>query len=165
MLFRSVKVETLFPVDCGQRQSDYHACNQRVCALLKFRLFVYRSDCPQVAFWRDRMIQANPRGAVHRMSRPNCSASLRGDAGMQQASDICTALTSILPRHRERFKKNLEVEVERWRLRQFGPRNFVSGDFHDANAIALTEMKQRRSFFQNVRANHQITNREGFVVR
>ncbi|MDG2221989.1 MAG: hypothetical protein P8L85_11445 [Rubripirellula sp.] len=134
-----VQVESLFALDSDVHPSKYHVCNKRVLGLLTFRLFVFRSDCSSAAFWCERMGNANPEGKVHRLARPRCFGAGDCDRGMQQATDIHRALVLILPEHRALLNANLEVELDRLRLRQFASQQIVSAETLKSHSIAMAE--------------------------
>ena len=143
-----VQVESLFALDAGAHPSNYDACNERVLGLLGFRLFVFRNDCPNADFWRERMVKANPHAKVHRMFRPRSDGVAVWHSGAQQASNIHSALVSILPEHRELLDENLKVELDRLRLRQPCVRQFISAEIVPAQ---LTEMSRFSSSSRDAR--------------
>ncbi len=134
-----VQVESLFAFDSEGHPGNYHACNKRALGLLSFRLVVLRSECSSAAFWCERLVQANPKGKVHRMSRPRCDEVSECDGRTRQAADIHAALVLILPEHREQLNENLEAELRLLRDRQYGPRQIVSTDSLKSHSIAMVE--------------------------
>ena len=134
-----VQVESLFAFDSEGHRGNYRVCNKRALGLLSFRLFVLRGECSSAAFWCERLAQANPKGKVHRMSRPLCDDASECDGRRRQAADIHAALVLILPEHRERLNANLKAELQLLRLRQFGPRQIVIADRVKSRSMAMVE--------------------------
>ena len=134
-----VQVESLFAFDSDVHPGNYHVCNKRVLGLLSFRLFVLRSECSSAAFWCERLVQANPKGKVHRVSRPRCYEAADCRRESRQATDIHRALVLILPEQRERLDENLEAELNLLRLRQSGRRQIVSADRLKSHSMAMVE--------------------------
>jgi ABC-type Zn uptake system ZnuABC Zn-binding protein ZnuA len=114
-----VHVELLFASEAGVLPSNYLACDKRVRGLLEFELFVYRSDCPSEALWRERMAAANPRGKVLRLSQSRCGEAFDSECRIQRASEIHVSLAAILPEHRASLDANLKAELHRLRSARF----------------------------------------------
>ena len=107
-----VQVETLL-----KDESGYDSSNRHVRGLKNFQLFVYRGDssCRREAFWRERIVNANPIGKLHRMSSTRHIQADDCTGMIQRAVELHRVLSTILPQYRASIDANLNSELYRIR--------------------------------------------------
>lgn len=128
-----VQVELLFAPETGVQSSNYQACAKRVRGLLNFQMFVFRSDSPSQAFWRERMAAANPRGKLHRLTQSRYARADDRVSRMQRASEVHRALAAIMPKRRASLDANLKAELRRLRMLRESPSQLALVELNNRN--------------------------------